>query len=284
MARVVARVPVPRLGDEAETTVEMPSAPDLRRTAADSSISPSAGTTTGSKRTVQAMPLSWPGSSTSWPRSGPSEPAVARTCRLRSCTAATVTRRAATSGSRPWTAGGNVGAGEGTRAVDALDVLGDGPAHLHRVRHRDSPPVNPMRSDLRNACPSWRNARRVSVATSRRALQGPADGSAPLRSVSSTWTLWTLRLAMSTSASGTSTSRPRYTTPRSWACRQVHRATEDAVYLKCWDEEDHHSLRMRHNPRTGTRGLFTFRVEARGRPARLREEGRGLRTDPTTRG
>ena len=35
----------------------------------------------------------------------------------------------------------------------------------------------------------------------------------------------------------------------------------DAVYLKCWDEEDHHSLRMRYDPRTGL-DSFTFRVEA----------------------
>ena len=41
--------------------------------------------------------------------------------------------------------------------------------------------------------------------------------------------------------------------------QQVAR-TEDTVYLKCWDEEDHHSLRMRYNPRTGL-DSFTFRVE-----------------------
>ena len=34
----------------------------------------------------------------------------------------------------------------------------------------------------------------------------------------------------------------------------------DAVWFKCWDEEDHHSLRMRYNPRTGL-DSFTFRVE-----------------------
>ena len=26
---------------------------------------------------------------------------------------------------------------------------------------------------------------------------------------------------------------------------------EDTVYLKCWDEEDHHSVRLRYDPRTG---------------------------------
>lgn len=36
---------------------------------------------------------------------------------------------------------------------------------------------------------------------------------------------------------------------------------DDAAYFKAWDEDDHHSLRMRYNPRTGL-DLFTFRVEA----------------------
>ena len=35
---------------------------------------------------------------------------------------------------------------------------------------------------------------------------------------------------------------------------------EDTVYLKCWDEEDHHSIRLRYDPRTGL-DLFSFRVE-----------------------
>jgi catechol 2,3-dioxygenase len=37
--------------------------------------------------------------------------------------------------------------------------------------------------------------------------------------------------------------------------------SDDTVYLKCWDEEDHHSLRLRQDPRTGM-DLFSFRVEA----------------------
>src|SRR5947209_11556136 len=37
-------------------------------------------------------------------------------------------------------------------------------------------------------------------------------------------------------------------------------AGEDTVYLKCWDEEDHHSVRLRYDPRTGL-DLFSFRVE-----------------------
>lgn len=35
---------------------------------------------------------------------------------------------------------------------------------------------------------------------------------------------------------------------------------DGAVYLKCWDEEDHHSLRLRYDARTGL-DLFSFRVE-----------------------
>src|SRR5260370_38805879 len=35
---------------------------------------------------------------------------------------------------------------------------------------------------------------------------------------------------------------------------------EDTVYLKCWDEEDHHSVRLRYDPRTGL-DLFSFRVQ-----------------------
>src|SRR3954454_25040812 len=34
---------------------------------------------------------------------------------------------------------------------------------------------------------------------------------------------------------------------------------EDSVYLKCWDEEDHHSLRLRYAPRIGM-DLMSFKV------------------------
>ena len=68
----------------------------------------------------------------------------------------------------------------------------------------------------------------------------PARGSAS--GESSAW-------PTSTSARPTS-SCPRPTTPRSWG--SASQRTDDAVYLKCWDEEDHHSLRLRYDPRTGT--------------------------------
>ena len=47
--------------------------------------------------------------------------------------------------------------------------------------------------------------------------------------------------------------------------QQVQRSSDpnlgDTAWFKCWDEEDHHSLRMRYHPRTGM-DSFTFRVEA----------------------
>jgi catechol 2,3-dioxygenase-like lactoylglutathione lyase family enzyme len=41
---------------------------------------------------------------------------------------------------------------------------------------------------------------------------------------------------------------------------QLAERGEDTVYLKCWDEEDHHSIRLRYDPRIGL-DLFSFRVE-----------------------
>ena len=63
--------------------------------------------------------------------------------------------------------------------------------------------------------------------------------------------------------------------------QQVTR-TEDAVSLKCWDQEAPTSTvqdALRPADRARTRHLPR---RARGRPARLREEGRGVRL-PTTR-
>lgn len=36
--------------------------------------------------------------------------------------------------------------------------------------------------------------------------------------------------------------------------------TDDSVYLKCWDEQDHHSLRLRYAPRVGF-DMMAFKVE-----------------------
>ena len=41
---------------------------------------------------------------------------------------------------------------------------------------------------------------------------------------------------------------------------QLAERGDDTVYFKCWDEEDHHSIRLRYDPRTGL-DLFSFRVE-----------------------
>jgi catechol 2,3-dioxygenase len=40
---------------------------------------------------------------------------------------------------------------------------------------------------------------------------------------------------------------------------EITALTEDSVYLKCWDEEDHHSLRLRYAPRMGM-DLMSFKV------------------------
>src|SRR5699024_1512978 len=40
---------------------------------------------------------------------------------------------------------------------------------------------------------------------------------------------------------------------------EVTARTDDMVYLKCWDEEDHHSLRLRYASRTGM-DLMSFKV------------------------
>lgn len=40
---------------------------------------------------------------------------------------------------------------------------------------------------------------------------------------------------------------------------EISALTEDSVYLKCWDEEDHHSLRLRYAPRMGM-DLMSFKV------------------------
>ncbi|HZP89829.1 MAG TPA: VOC family protein, partial [Actinomycetota bacterium] len=36
--------------------------------------------------------------------------------------------------------------------------------------------------------------------------------------------------------------------------------TADRAFFKCWDEEDHHSLSIRYDPRVGI-DLFSFKVE-----------------------
>lgn len=40
---------------------------------------------------------------------------------------------------------------------------------------------------------------------------------------------------------------------------EISALSEDSVYLKCWDEEDHHSLRLRYAPRMGM-DLMSFKV------------------------
>ena len=111
----------------------------------DSSIRTSSGSTTGSKnRTVQDSPSTDPASSTSGPRTGPSESLVASTCRFLAPTAATVSGAGASSGIRPRTAARKRQRLRHVGTVDLLDVprhrrthlLG---AHRFRRRHRGPP-------------------------------------------------------------------------------------------------------------------------------------------------
>src|SRR5260370_19440508 len=48
--------------------------------------------------------------------------------------------------------------------------------------------------------------------------------------------------------------------------------TADSVYLKCWDEIDHHSLRLTYAPRVGF-GLMSFKVTSDDDLAELEQAG-----------
>jgi catechol 2,3-dioxygenase len=41
---------------------------------------------------------------------------------------------------------------------------------------------------------------------------------------------------------------------------RITEAVDDRIFFKCWDEEDHHSLAVRYDPRTGL-DRFSFKVE-----------------------
>ena len=60
---------------------------------------------------------------------------------------------------------------------------------------------------------------------------------------------------------------------------------DEHVYLKCWDEQDHHSLRLRYSPRVGL-DLFSFKVERADDLADLerRVEAYGQRVQRISRG
>jgi catechol 2,3-dioxygenase len=42
---------------------------------------------------------------------------------------------------------------------------------------------------------------------------------------------------------------------------EISERTADRIFFKCWDEEDHHSLAVRYDPRTGL-DRFSFKVES----------------------
>ena len=66
---------------------------------------------------------------------------------------------------------------------------------------------------------------------------------------------------------------------------QLAERRDDTVYLKCWDEEDHHSVRLRYDPRTGL-DLFSFRVEREDDLAELEKavEAYGCQVQRISRG
>lgn len=61
--------------------------------------------------------------------------------------------------------------------------------------------------------------------------------------------------------------------------------TPDRVFFKCWDEEDHHSLAIRYDPRVGM-DMFTFKVDDEDDLGRLerRLEGSGVRVQRISAG
>jgi catechol 2,3-dioxygenase len=61
--------------------------------------------------------------------------------------------------------------------------------------------------------------------------------------------------------------------------------TEDRIFFKCWDEEDHHSLAVRYDPRVGI-DHFSFKVEAEDDLEDLesRVEDYGVRVHRVARG
>jgi catechol 2,3-dioxygenase len=113
----------------------------------------------------------------------------------------------------------------------AADLAEGTPPGARRVKAPDAPRVG-MRVDPSDT----RQARRSTVA-------GPPRGILRLGHVNVTVTDLDLATAYYTEVLG----------------MDVVARSEDSVYLKCWDEEDHHSLRLRYAPRVGM-DLMSFKV------------------------
>ncbi|MFZ2502229.1 MAG: catechol 2,3-dioxygenase [Nocardioides sp.] len=123
---------------------------------------------------------------------------------------------------------------------DHVDLAEGTPAGMSRVMASDVPPdgqrVDP--SDSRHAAALDRGA-----FDPRRTHPGRSSGVLRLAHVNVTVTDLDLSTAYYTEVMG----------------MEVTGRTEDSVYLKCWDEEDHHSLRLRYAPRVGM-DMMSFKV------------------------
>lgn len=117
------------------------------------------------------------------------------------------------------------------RVIAQGDLAEGTPTGTRRVRMPDAPPdrarVDP--SDSRQATPST--------------VAGPPRGILRLGHVDVTVTDLDLATAYYTEVMG----------------MEISALAEDSVYLKCWDEEDHHSLRLRYAPRVGM-DLMSYKV------------------------
>ncbi len=113
---------------------------------------------------------------------------------------------------------------------DHVDLAEGTPAGTRRVMSPDAPP------DGSRIDPSDSRQTRGTVA-------GPPRGILRLGHVDITVTDLDLATAYYTGVMG----------------MEISALTEDSVYLKCWDEEDHHSLRLRYAPRVGM-DLMSFKV------------------------
>jgi len=116
-------------------------------------------------------------------------------------------------------------------SAEQVDLAEGTPAGTTRVISRDTP-VDGARVDPSDS----RQARGSTVA-------GPPRGILRLGHVDVTVTDLDLATAYYTGVMG----------------MEISALTQDSVYLKCWDEEDHHSLRLRSAPRVGM-DLMSFKV------------------------
>ena len=116
-----------------------------------------------------------------------------------------------------------------------VDLAEGTPAGTRRMKEPDAPP------DGARVDPS--DSRQADRRSGRGTVAGPPRGILRLGHVEVTVTDLDLATAYYTEVMGL----------------EITALSEDSVYLKCWDEEDHHSLRLRYAPRVGM-DLMSFKV------------------------